>query len=617
MLTNNHTQGFMERFKNILLRSFIAINVVVIVAIYYLSEIRPFPYEGYEKDINLLQRYDAQLNEAIVTTQFGILKYYDSLWQALDGSHQVIEDFKKRLTSHPNNEIEGKLNTLEKSIDRKEELTERFARINPILINAIYHFSTILGEIIDSESNIQLVEGCSVQDYRPILLDKTNNLFRGILVYINFRSDEKRDDLLQLVQEIRSAPAKQKFAKLDLALTYADKILELQPQLTQINEELFQVPIVANLNALNNSYNKSFHHFLDSADAYQIVLYFLVFLLLVALRWAFARLQGTVNTLHIEVQRKIKAEKELEEINRQLEQRVTERTRELMIKNNDLNQALANLKEAQDQLIMQEKMASVGMLTTGIAHEIKNPLNFVNNFSDISVELVGELTDVLEANKQAISSESMTTVTEILQDLKTNSLKIKEHGERADNIVKNMLLHSQEAGIEKEMFDVKALLEDNLQIALENFRSTQGKFEIKVEKDFDPNVSKVIAAPQSIARVFVYLIDNALYALKEKQQLNLPDYQPTLTVSIQKENETAIVIKVKDNGTGISKKAIDRVFEPFFTTKPTGKGNTGLGLSICYDTVVKQHKGELRVTSEEGVYTEFTVILPAATKIKG
>ena len=305
----------------------------------------------------------------------------------------------------------------------------------------------------------------------------------------------------------------------------------------------------------------------------------------------------------------------LAEINRQLEQRVADRTKELTVKNADLNEALADLKEAQDQLIMQEKMASVGMLTTGIAHEIKNPLNFVNNFSDLSIELVGELQEELTANKDKLIKDAFSMIEDILNDLKTNSAKIKEHGTRADNIVKNMLMHSQESGVQKEMIDVKALLEENYQIALESFRSTQGKFEVELQKQFPDKPVNILAVPQAIGRVFIYLIDNALYAMREKKLVSPPEYQPTLTLSMEQVNEN-IVMKIKDNGTGIPKKNIDKVFEPFFTTKPTGKGNTGLGLSICYDTVVKQHKGELRVTSEEGSFTEFTVVLPINARVK-
>jgi signal transduction histidine kinase len=152
-------------------------------------------------------------------------------------------------------------------------------------------------------------------------------------------------------------------------------------------------------------------------------------------------------------------------------------------------------------------------------------------------------------------------------------------------------------------------MEDNLQIALDTFTITHGKFDVVIEKDYDPKLEKILAAPQAIARVFVYIIDNSLYALLQKHKQGIADYKPTLSISITKQNENT-VIRIKDNGTGIPKKSLDKVFEPFFTTKPTGKGNTGLGLSICYDTVVKQHKGELRVTSEEGVFTEFTIVLP-------
>jgi signal transduction histidine kinase len=600
-----------ENAKNILIRSAIAIIVIVIVGIYYLSELRPFPYDEYEKEINQIQRFDAELNEAIVLLRFGILKYYDPIVQSVDGSDKVMANLKENLRKYPNPSIDAKFKDFEETIRKKKELTQKFERINPVLINAILNFSTILSKVIESESNNQLVESCLEQDYKTEQVTKANNLFRGILIYVNQRSEEKHNYLVELVADIRKAP--QKLPNLEQALTYADKILQLQPQMTEIDEALFQVPIVPKLNELLETYNFALRQFQAQGDAFRIILYVLIFVLLVVLRWTFARLQNTVTTLHIEVKRKVKAQKELAKINRQLENRVAQRTHELTVKNKDLNQALGDLKEAQEQLIMQEKMASVGMLTTGIAHEIKNPLNFVNNFSDISIELVTELDQELAANQEKITKDTFTYIQEILADLKTNCSKIKEHGVRADNIVKNMLLHSQEAGVEKEMIDLQNMMDDNIQIAIESFKSANPKFEIKLEKNYSSTLPKVLGAPQAIGRLFVYLIDNALYALKEKQQTAGADYQPTLMVSIQ-QVEQNVVIKIRDNGTGIPKKNLDKVFEPFFTTKPTGKGNTGLGLSICYDTVVKQHKGELRVNSEEGVYTEFTVVLPINTR---
>lgn len=594
-----------ERTKYNITRALIAGIVIVIVAIYYYSEIRPFAYRNYENNLNQMQRYDAELNEALVQTRFGIKKYYTPLDKALIGMHETLQKLKDELQTKPNQEIEKDLVKLEQTIQKKEEITIRFKRLNPILINAINQFSMGMAEIIENQASTQVVESSNLQEqyaqlFNAQFMDKLNNLFRGILVYINQRNEDRQKYLLSLVQdidktmqEIKANP--QKFSGLDIdleqlkeGLAYATKILEVQPEISKIDESFFEVPIVPTLSTLAIAYKQAFDNYRKASYMYRTVLYILVFVLLLVIRWAFRRLA---------------------EINRQLEQRVADRTRELTVKNQDLNTALADLKEAQDQLIMQEKMASVGMLTTGIAHEIKNPLNFVNNFSDLSIELVSELSEELNANKDNLSKDALGMIEDILNDLKTNCAKIKEHGTRADNIVKNMLMHSQESGVQKEMVDIKTLLEENYQIALESFRNTQGKFELLLDKQFPAERISVLAVPQAIGRVFIYLIDNGLYALRERKLVATPDYQPTLSLSIELQSDY-VVIKIKDNGTGIAKKNIDKVFEPFYTTKPTGKGNTGLGLSICYDTVVKQHKGELRVTSEEGVFTEFTVVLP-------
>lgn len=594
-----------ERSKINITRAIIAGIVIVIVAIYYYSEIRPFSYRNYENNLNQLQRYDAELNEAVVQVRFGIKKYYNPIDKALNGVQDTLQTLKDELSKTPNQAIQQDLIKLEAAINNKENITLRFKRLNPVLINAIHQFSVVMAEIIETQASTQVVESSNIQEqytqlFNAQFMDKLNNLFRGILVYINQRNEDRQKYLVSLVQDITVSMQEmktnpKKYATLDVdpdrlaqGLAYASKILEVQPEISRIDETFFEVPIVPTLSTLATAYKHAFDNYRKASYTYRIVLYFLVFGLLLIVRWAFRRLA---------------------EINRQLEQRVADRTRELTVKNADLNEALADLKEAQDQLIMQEKMASVGMLTTGIAHEIKNPLNFVNNFSDLSIELVGELNEELAANQDKLDKKAVDYIQDILGDLKTNCAKIKEHGTRADNIVKNMLMHSQESGVQKEMLDVRPLLDENYQIALESFRSTQGKFDVNLEKQFPENPVNVLAVPQAIGRVFIYLIDNALYALRERKQSATPDYQPTLMLSIEQLTET-VVIKIKDNGTGIPKKSLDKVFEPFFTTKPTGKGNTGLGLSICYDTVVKQHKGELRVTSEEGSFTEFTVVLP-------
>lgn len=609
-----------EKKKNIATRAAITTIVLVIAGIYYYSELRPFEYEGYEKDIDKIQRFDAQLNESIVKSRFGILKYYDPIDDALEGIQQGLNIFKAELSKHPNAEIYEKLHTLEDSIHQKEALVAKFKRINPVLINAISQYSTIMSQIIEAQSSEQLVESAFSQDYQAQLeksgheevLNKIRDLFRGILVYINLRKEENHKELVNLIADIRKAPKlEEMFPRINIALSYADKILELQPKMSDLDVKIFEIPIVPGLKSLTDSFKFVYEQYLNSSYTYRILLYVLIFSLLIVLRWAFSQLRGMVSALHIEIQRKIKAEKELEQINRQLEQRVAERTKELTAKNTDLNKALGDLKEAQDQLIIQEKMASVGMLTTGIAHEIKNPLNFVNNFSDISVELVSELKEEIQSNKEKLGDEASGYIEDILNDLQTNCSKIKEHGERADTIVKTMLMHSQEAGVQKEVLDVARLMEDNYKVAYESFAAC--KIEPKIEQHYDPKVEKILAAPQTLGRAFIYIIDNALYAMCEKLSKNEPGYEPLLKISIEPAAPN-VIIKIRDNGVGIPAKTIAKVFEPFYTTKPTGKGNTGLGLSICYDTIVKQHKGELKVLSEEGLYTEFVITLPVNSR---
>lgn len=614
------SSGFKKRF---LIRLFVVLTIALIVSIYYFSERNTFSYQGYDKNVNLLQRYNAELNEAVVKTRFGIIENYDFINSALFSLAGVLNEFELVLQNSPNDKLKNKLLSLEKSVELKTKITYHFIRINPVLINAINQFSKILAGLIGSETIPSIDNDPQIKSVQFSITEKTNILLQKMLIYINLPRKEAHDELLTLVNEIEllvsqiqdrvnnsnDPKTKENFKNLNISLMYAKKILELQPQASTIDEKLFEVPIIANLNELNNAFASIAETHLKRSAAYRIILYLMVFILLIVIRWFFLRLQGTLSTLNIEIERKNRAEEELEEINRQLEQRVSDRTRELSLKNEDLNKVLANLKETQDQLIIQEKMASVGMLTTGIAHEIKNPLNFVNNFSDISIDLLDELKNEILSQKNKLDETVGNTIEDILGTLKTNVTKIKEHGDRADNIVKTMLLHSREASTQKEMVDIQTLMDDTLRIGLEAFKTAHENFELAIEKHYQEKFENTLVAPQAIGRVFIYILDNAFYAMEEKLKKSTQAYQPTLNINIT-QKEKLITIKIRDNGSGIPKKVLDKVFQPFFTTKPTGKGNTGLGLSICYDTIVKQHKGELKVVSEEGTFTEFIITIP-------
>ncbi|HET9744816.1 MAG TPA: ATP-binding protein [Chitinophagaceae bacterium] len=265
-----------------------------------------------------------------------------------------------------------------------------------------------------------------------------------------------------------------------------------------------------------------------------------------------------------------------------------------------IEQAYDHLKATQQQLIQSEKMASLGELTAGIAHEIQNPLNFVNNFSDVNRELVDELKSELATgnNKQAI---------EIADDIRANEEKINHHGKRADSIVKGMLQHSRSSTGQKESTDINTLTDEYLRLAFHGLRAKDKSFNANLKTDFDNSIGKVNIVPQDIGRVILNLINNAFYAVDEKQKQRLNGYKPIVTLSTKKEKDR-IEIKVKDNANGIPQKVLGKIFQPFFTTKPTGQG-TGLGLSLAYD-IVKAHGGELKVETKEGEGSEFTIQIP-------
>jgi signal transduction histidine kinase len=287
---------------------------------------------------------------------------------------------------------------------------------------------------------------------------------------------------------------------------------------------------------------------------------------------------------------------------------VKERTAELVSKNSELDAALQTLKAAQAQLIQSEKMASLGQLTAGIAHEIKNPLNFVNNFAELSVGLAKEVLDELERHKARLESGDLAYFRELMTDLQTNSRKIHEHGQRADSIIRGMLLHSRGKAGERQPTDLNALLAEYVNLSYHGMRASDPSFNIKIESSYDPGFGMISVIPQDISRAFLNILNNACQATVQKKIEQKGSYFPVLTVSTRKTDHHA-EIRIRDNGKGIALEIRDRIFEPFFTTKPAGSG-TGLGLSISFDIIVGEHGGEIRVDSEPGEYTEFLIRIP-------
>jgi GAF domain-containing protein len=285
--------------------------------------------------------------------------------------------------------------------------------------------------------------------------------------------------------------------------------------------------------------------------------------------------------------------------NVRLFEQVQERTKEL-------SKSLNELHAAQDRLIQTEKLASLGQLTAGIAHEIKNPLNFVNNFAALSEELVDEMGDALKP--VALDQKKREELDELTHTLKGNLEKIVQHGQRADTIVKNMLLHSREGSGERRLVDLNAIVEDSLNLAYHGARAEKKEFNIRLERSFDPAAGMVDLFPQEITRVLLNLISNAVYAATKRKAEMRDGYEPTLAAATGDLGDR-VEIRIRDNGGGIPPGVKEKIFNPFFTTKPPGEG-TGLGLSLSYDIIVKQHSGSIEVDTQPGEFTEFRVILP-------
>lgn len=271
-----------------------------------------------------------------------------------------------------------------------------------------------------------------------------------------------------------------------------------------------------------------------------------------------------------------------------------------------LAKSLDDLRAAQDRLVQTEKLASLGQLTAGIAHEIKNPLNFVNNFAALSVELTDELNDALAP--VALPDDIRGELDELCGLLKDNQQKIVQHGKRADSIVKNMLLHSRGGGGEHRLTDVNALVEESLNLAYHGARAEKPQFNVILKREFDPGAGVADVFPQEITRVLLNLMSNGFYAIAKRSGDSSLGFEAELSASTRNRGEH-VEIRIRDNGVGIPPDVKKKIFNPFFTTKPPGEG-TGLGLSMSHDIVVKQHGGRIDVETEPGVFTEFLILLP-------
>ena len=281
---------------------------------------------------------------------------------------------------------------------------------------------------------------------------------------------------------------------------------------------------------------------------------------------------------------------------------LNEQKEEISSQRDSLERTLSDLKTTQTQLIQSEKMASLGELTAGIAHEIQNPLNFVNNFSELNAELVGEI-------KQEIEKGDLEEIKAIAIDIEENSKKINVHGKRAESIVKGMLEHSRTTSGQKEPTDINQLADEYLRLSYHGLRAKDKSFNAVLVTGFDESLPKINAIPQDIGRVLLNLFNNAFYAVNQKSKTAGPDYKPEVSVSTSIENGF-VTIKVKDNGTGIPDAIKEKILQPFFTTKPTGEG-TGLGLSLSYDIIVKGHGGKIIIESKDAEGSEFIIVLPS------
>jgi two-component system, NtrC family, sensor kinase len=346
---------------------------------------------------------------------------------------------------------------------------------------------------------------------------------------------------------------------------------------------------------ISPSFYQEWFHYFDTAEIFAAIW-------LIAMLYINRKQKKALEKERLKAEEREQEYKITEKLKAQLEIQVAERTLQLTRQKEELQHALTELKATQSQLIQSEKMASLGELTAGIAHEIQNPLNFINNFSELNNELIEEL----KSQKTKLRMEEQD---QILDDIFLNNEKINHHGKRADAIVKGMLQHSRSSSAAKELTDINALADEYLRLAYHGLRAKNKSFNATLNTDYDVSIGNINIVPQDIGRVILNLINNAFYAVVEKKKQAGDGFEPVVSVSTKK-SANKVFINVKDNGNGIPDAIKEKIFQPFFTTKPTGQG-TGLGLSLSYD-IVKAHGGELKVETKEGEGSEFIIQLPAA-----
>jgi two-component system NtrC family sensor kinase len=341
---------------------------------------------------------------------------------------------------------------------------------------------------------------------------------------------------------------------------------------------------------------KSYDGFMDSTQGF-VIIWLITFIFI-------ARSQKkTLEKEQLLREEEEKAKRRIEAQNQELERLVAERTAALTNQAEELRTTLSELRTTQAQLVQSEKMASLGELTAGIAHEIQNPLNFVNNFADVSAELLTELEEEQQKTERDLELEA-----ELLTDLKQNLLKISQHGGRAASIVRGMLEHSRTSSGERTLTDLNQLADEYLRLAYHGLRAKDKSFNATLQPDFDPALPLIEVISQDLGRVLLNLLNNAFYAVRQRQLRCEAGYAPTVGLRTRVVG-AQVEIRVRDNGLGIPEAVLAKIFQPFFTTKPTGEG-TGLGLSLSYDIITQGHSGTLAVTSEEGNFTEFVISLP-------
>ncbi|CAM2065792.1 Histidine kinase domain-containing protein [Sulfidibacter corallicola] len=600
--------------------AFLSLALIPLLVLFYQKSVavRPSEHFAFIDSLNRLKAWEGGLSRDLMKTTYGLLSHVGPASQ----SNKVPEHLLARLETVPDfidpkgiTAIQSDLRTYRRILEKKVELLEKYKTRYAILRNSLRYFP-----VLSNDLALEL-ENRPKRDRRASLIKDLQN---KVLLYhmasaqevvhsqsilsVNKMRTEMEAQIKTLEALINQTPDDPTNPDFLIIINHIKNILERKQEIDNVLH-VYNIALQPQSSQIYGSINATYNHYYELAQTranyYRLWLFSCSVVLVGAIILAFIRLAVISGNLKT-------ANDRLEDYSKNLERMVQSRTLELKDKNETLETTLEKLQTMRDQMVIQEKMASLGALTAGIAHEIQDPLNDLAGRAHLAKESARHLTTEMKARRKLATRKGQQELVRQTEDLSDMIEHILDHEKRLQKILRGMMMHSQNNQSEQGQTDLNTLIEEFLRLTYYGMKAKDPAFAVIVEKDLDPEVGSLQLQPQDMGQVLINLFNNAFYALQQ-QKTNLGDaFEPRLEVTT-KNSPNRVITRIRDNGPGIPEEIRRKIFKPFFTTKPLGEG-TGLGLSISWEIITEEHQGELKVTSEEGRFTEFTIVLPKKIK---